>query len=205
MQRPWRSTAYRLLSLLCYRTLDHLLRGSLGPPESIKKMSYRIAYSLTLWRQFLKLRFLLRWLQLCQVDLKIGHHPAFKRWKQDDFKFQTSLSYVVKTGLNIVLELDEEQRAQWLKCLLPRHSDFEFDVNFHVNAGHCDNALKIPITGTVGTGGFLGFLCYPSLLFELQASERPCFIKTKMNSSWRTTLEIDLWPLYKHAHNIQHT
>lgn len=127
-------------------------------------------------------------------------HPTFKRWKQDDFKFQTSLSYVVKTGLNIVLELDEEQRAQWLKCLLPRHSDFEFDVNFHVNAGHCDNALRIPITGTVGTGGFLGFLCYPSLLFELQASERPCFIKTKMNSSWRTTLEIDLWPLYKHAH-----
>jgi hypothetical protein len=63
MQRPWRHAAYWLvlqgsLSLLCYRTITprtvpptmgwDLLHQSL-----IKKMTYRLAYNLILWKHFL--------------------------------------------------------------------------------------------------------------------------------------------------------
>jgi hypothetical protein len=57
MQRPWRDAAYwlapqGLLSLLSYRTQDHLsgiapptIGGALPHQSLIKKMSYRLAYS----------------------------------------------------------------------------------------------------------------------------------------------------------------
>ena len=50
-------------------------------------------------------------------------------------KFQTTLGYVVKTVLKIIQWLDKGQRALLVKCLLPRHSDLEFDISTLVNVG----------------------------------------------------------------------
>lgn len=61
----------RLLSLLSYSTQDHTTHNGLGLPHQflIKKMPYRLAYSLILWEQFLSGGFLLcRDSSLCQVD-----------------------------------------------------------------------------------------------------------------------------------------
>lgn len=124
---PWRGAAFGLLSLLSCRTLDHLLRGStvhisMGPPASITKdVSYKIACSLTLWSLTLNRGFFLH-------DLKTGHLTQHSRDESKMIsKFQTTLGYVMKTGFKIILGLDRSKEICGLKCLLPRHSDLEFD------------------------------------------------------------------------------
>jgi hypothetical protein len=87
-----------LLSLLSYRPQDHspgvappTMSWALPHQSLVKKMSYRLAYNLNLWRYFLNRGFPLSDdSTLCQVDVKLANTWLFTRTQHSLGSFPNS-------------------------------------------------------------------------------------------------------------------